>query len=92
MDILSLETRGYSAGEILRAIRKQRKLSLREVTAATREIARELDHEEFCISPGRLSQVENTGVVPNIFRIYSLSVVYSVDLREMLSWFGIPNS
>jgi transcriptional regulator with XRE-family HTH domain len=89
--MLDMETRGLTSGDILRAIRQRRHLSLREVTAATREIAKELDHEEFAISPGRLSQVENTGVVPNIYRLYSLSVVYGVELRDLLSWFGIPS-
>jgi transcriptional regulator with XRE-family HTH domain len=86
-----VETRGQTAGDILRAIRRRRKLSLREVTEATRAIAQRLGHQEFAISAGRLSQVENIGVVPNIYRLYSLSVVYGIDLRELLAWFGIPH-
>lgn len=75
----------------MRALRQQQNLTLRQVAAATRHIAGTQDNEEFSISAGRLSQIENKGVVPNIFRLYSLSVVYHVDLRELISWFGVPH-
>ena len=87
-----VETRGRTSGEILRTVREQRHLTLRQVTDATRQIAILQHHEEFAVSSGRLSEVENKGVVPNIFKLYSLSKAYDVDLREMLSWFGIPSN
>jgi len=79
-----------TSGEKLRAVRLLRNLTVREVASATRRIAERQDHEEFSISAGRLSEIENKGAVPNIYRLYSLAVVYQVDLREMLSWFGVP--
>ena len=27
--------------------------------------------------------------MPNIYRLYSLSIIYRRDLREMLEWYGI---
>jgi transcriptional regulator with XRE-family HTH domain len=87
-----VETHGRTSGEILRTVREQRHLTLRQVTEATRRIAITHHHEEFSMSSGRLSEVENKGVVPNIFKLYSLSIAYDVDLREMLSWFGIPRN
>lgn len=85
-----LATQGHVSGEILRALRQQHNLTLRQVAAATQRIAGAQDNEEFSISPGRLSQVENKGVVPSIFRLYSLAIVYHVDLRDLISWFGVP--
>ncbi|HVJ05565.1 MAG TPA: helix-turn-helix transcriptional regulator [Candidatus Saccharimonadales bacterium] len=85
-----LEVHGRTSGELMRELRKQRHLVLRDVTEATRRIAEAQNNEEYAISPGRLSEVENKGVVPGIFRLYALSVVYQVELRELLSYFGIP--
>jgi transcriptional regulator with XRE-family HTH domain len=85
-----LETQGHVSGEILRALRQQHHLTLRQVAAATQRIAGVQDNEEFSISPGRLSEIENKGAVPSIFRLYSLATVYQVDLRELISWFGVP--
>jgi hypothetical protein len=31
-------------------------------------------------------------LVPSIFRLYSLSIVYRCDLREILAWYGIDLS
>jgi len=41
------------------------------------------------MSPSRLSDIETKGILPNIYRLYSLSVIYRRDLREMLAWYGI---
>lgn len=46
-------------------------------------------NEDFAIPLSRLSDIEKKGVVPSIFRLYSLSVIYRRDFRELLSWFGI---
>jgi len=81
---------GLSSGEKLRLARREQRLTLREVSLATRRIAAREDNEEFAISPGRLSEVETKGVVPNIYRLYSLAMIYQLNLRELLGWFGIP--
>jgi hypothetical protein len=53
-------------------------------------IASRLQNDEFAISPGRLSQIENDHAVPNVYRLYSLSVVLQVDLHDLLRRFGVP--
>ncbi len=81
---------GLSSGEKLRLTRHEHQLTLRDVSLATRLIAVSQRNLEFAISPGRLSEVETKGVVPNIYRIYSLAMVYQLNLQELLVWFGIP--
>jgi len=39
--------------------------------------------------PSRLSDIETKGVVPSIYRLYSLSVIYRKDAREILTWYGV---
>ncbi|MGC2321756.1 MAG: hypothetical protein WA463_03905 [Terriglobales bacterium] len=62
---------------------------MRDVEAASERIAARHGNEDFAISPSRLSDIESKGLVPNIHRVYSLSVIYRRDLREMLAWYGI---
>ncbi len=47
-----VQTHGRTSGEILRSVREQRHLTLRQVTDATRHIAITHHHEEFAMSSG----------------------------------------
>jgi len=87
---LPRQPKGLTSGERLRLVRQARNFTLREVALAARHIADRQQNEEFAVSPGRLSEIETKGVVPSIYRLYSLALIYKVDFREVLSWFGIP--
>ena len=76
-------------GERLKALRKQRRLSLRDVQEMTISLARKRDSFEFVISRSELSQIETHGRVPGLYRLRALAEVYEVTLGEMLSCFGI---
>ena len=78
-----------SAGQSLRQAREQLDLTLREVEAASARIAEKHENDEFTVSPSRLSDIETKGLVPSIYRLYSLAVIYRRDFREILSWYGI---
>jgi len=77
------------SGQRLRVLREQLGLTIRDVEAASARIAARHGSEDFAISPSRLSDIETKGILPNIYRLYSLSVIYRKDLRELLKWFGI---
>jgi len=55
-------------------------------------IADRLDNEEYGIPLSRLSDVETKGVVPSVFRMYTLSSIYRLEFHELLSWYGIDLS
>lgn len=78
-----------TAGLNLRAARERLGLTMREVESASERIARKHGNEEFAISPSRLSDIETKGLIPSIYRVYSLAVVYRRDIAEILSWYGI---
>ena len=65
---------------------------MREVESASARIAERHGNDEFGVSPSRLSDIETKGLVPSIFRLYSLAIVYRSDLREILAWYGIDLS
>ena len=78
-----------SSGQRLRALREELGLTIRDVEAASGRIASRHGNEDFAISPSRLSDIETKGILPNVFRLYSLAVIYRRDLRELLGWYGI---
>jgi transcriptional regulator with XRE-family HTH domain len=77
------------AGVNLRVLRERLGLTMRDVETAAARIADTRGNDEFSISTSRLSDIETKGLVPSIFRLYSLAVVYRHDLRDLLSWYGI---
>jgi len=75
-----------AAGSNLRTVRERLGLTMREVESASARIADRHGNDEFSVSPSRLSDIETKGLVPSIFRIYSLAIIYHCDVREVLSW------
>jgi len=77
-------------GGKLRRARERLKLTYRHVEQASREIAARRGSADFRISLSRLADIENRGRVPSIFRLYSLSAIYHLDLHEVMRWYGVP--
>src|SRR5580700_8619546 len=76
-------------GQSLRLLREQLGLTMRDVENASARIAQKHGNDEFAIPPSRLSDIETKGVVPSIFRLYTLAAIYRCDYRELLSWYGV---
>lgn len=65
---------------------------MRDVESASEKIARKYVNDEFLIPPSRLSDLETKGIIPSIYRLYSLAAVYRQDMFELMSWFGVNNN
>ena len=76
-------------GNKLRIVREQLGLTMRDVETASERIARRRNNEEYAIQISRLSDFETKGVIPSIYRLYSLAVIYRRDYKEILFWYGI---
>jgi transcriptional regulator with XRE-family HTH domain len=81
-----------SAGRKLREVREQIGLTLRDVELASTSLAESRGIEDFIINPSRLSDIETKGVIPSIYRLYVLSVIYRSDFTEMLRLYGVDLS
>ncbi len=79
----------FAGGHKLRALREALGYTMRDVEAASVRIAQRLENEEFTIAPSRLSDIETKGVLPSLFRLYSLAAIYRCDYRELLSSYGV---
>ena len=78
-----------SGGQNLRVLREQLGLTMRDVEMATSRIAEKHGNDEYSIPPSRLSDIETKGIVPSIFRLYSLAVIYRRDFRQLLTWYDV---
>ena len=78
-----------SPGHHLRTLREQLGLTMRDVEIASAALAAKHGNDDFSVPLSRLSDIETKGIVPSIFRLYSLAVIYRCDLREILSCYGI---
>jgi len=78
-----------SAGIDLRKIRDRLGLTMRDVENASLLISQKHGSEEYSIPPSRLSDIETKGVVPSVFRFYSLAAIYHRPVRSLLQLYGI---
>ncbi len=84
-----LEPLREDAGQKLKRVRDRLGLRYRDVEQASLSIAQRHNNDEYFIALSRLSDIENKGSVPTIFRLYSLCAIYRLDIQEVLGWFGV---
>src|SRR5260370_30575757 len=77
------------AGKSLRTLREKLGLTMRDIETSSARMAEKYRNEEFSIPPSRLSDIETKGVLPSIFRLYTLAVIYPRDLRQLLAWYAL---
>src|SRR5713226_3722174 len=77
------------AGQKLKRARERLNLRYRDVEEASNQIAARHNNDEFTIALSRLSDIENKGTVPTIYRLYSLCTIYRLDIHEVLDWYGV---
>lgn len=78
------------AGQRLRRTRERLNLRVRDVEQASLKIAEKYHNDEFAVLINRLSEMENRGLVPNIFKLYSLCAIYRLNIQEVIEWYGVP--
>ncbi len=78
-----------NAGRRLKAVREKLGLTIRDVEAASVRLAAKYRNEEYSIALSRLSDIESKGILPTIYRLYSLAVIYRISFEELLSWYGV---
>lgn len=77
------------AGQKLKRVRERLGLKYRDVEEASQKIANHHKNDEFGIALSRLSDIENKRTIPSLFRLYSLCVIYRIEMSEVLSWYGV---
>src|SRR5207248_3759487 len=78
-----------TAGNNLRHLRETLGLTLRDVESGSSEIAARHGNQEFFIPFSRLSEIETKGILPSLYRIYTLAAIYQCDYRTICDWYGV---
>jgi transcriptional regulator with XRE-family HTH domain len=77
------------AGQQLRSLREQRRLSVRDVEEASGRIAEAKGDERYRISNGWLVHLEKSLSPPNMYHLFALAATYRVHLFDLLHLYGI---
>lgn len=85
------ESIALAGGKRLRDLRERLGLTLRAVEDASNLLVQAYENPEFSIPPSRLSDIETKGILPSIYRVHALALIYRTRREEILSWYGIPN-
>src|SRR6266404_4598189 len=88
-DALGMHHSMEDPGQKLRRVRERLNLRMRDVEQASQKIADQYRNEEFTVLINRVSEIENRGLVPTLYRLYSLCAIYRLDFLEVLEWYGI---
>ena len=81
--------RNKKAGQRLARMRLRRGLTLYQVFELSQGVAARRKRRAFRIQPSRLSEIESKGVIPTIYKLYSISVIYECPLRKLLEIYGL---
>src|SRR5947208_16599185 len=88
MQVSEARVASLVAGNNLRASRERLGLTMRDVESASMRLAARHGNDEFVINPSRLSDIETKGLVPSVYRLYTLAIFYRCYLHEILSIYG----
>jgi transcriptional regulator with XRE-family HTH domain len=77
------------AGERLRAKRKRRHLSIRDVERFSQQIVEEKNNPAYYVPHNWVSDLENGKSRPRLAKFHSLSLIYDCDINEILALFGL---
>jgi transcriptional regulator with XRE-family HTH domain len=77
------------AGRQLRRVREELGLSMRDVEKTSLQLAKRYHNRGMAIPPSRLSEIESKGVVPSIYTLHALALIYYRDVTEILAMYGV---
>lgn len=76
-------------GNKLRLVREKLGYKLRDVESRSELLEKKYGNEEYALHLGRLSEIETKDLVPSIYKLYSLAVIYRLEFTEILRWYGL---
>ncbi|MGB8459798.1 MAG: helix-turn-helix transcriptional regulator [Candidatus Acidiferrum sp.] len=74
----------------LRQARERLGLTYRDVERASFELAARRGRPELILHISRLADIENRGVAPGLYKLYTLAVVYHLNPLEIFRWYDVP--
>ena len=77
-------------GLCLRQVRERLGLTYRDVERSSFELAAQRGRSEFILHISRLADIENRGVIPSLYKVYTLAVIYHLNPLDIFRWYEVP--
>lgn len=77
-------------GICLRQVREKLGLTYRDVERSSYEVAQRRGRPDFIIRVSRLADIENGGVTPSLYKLYSLCAIYHLNASDVCGWYDVP--
>jgi transcriptional regulator with XRE-family HTH domain len=84
-----MATSNKRAGRRMRGLRERVGLTMRDVQDVSKKIAKSLRNSDYMVAPSRLSDIEDKGKTPNLYRLHALSLAYNCRVEKLLKFYGI---
>jgi hypothetical protein len=81
----------FNGGHRLKLAGLDRFLTYRAVEHLSRILSERYSDDRYTVRISVLSDIENQGTAPSIFRLHSLCTIYALDMRKVLGWFGVKS-
>ena len=79
-------------GVRLRLLRERLGFTMKDVEDASLKLTDRFHNPKYWIPQSRLSHIENKGVVPNIYRLHAMSIIYRTSIATLMEWYGVAES
>jgi len=79
----------HSAGQVLGGVREKLGLTSEEVETGSARLAEKYANKDFLIPRGLIDDIETNDAIPSLQQLYSLSVIYRTDIRQLLAWYEV---
>ena len=76
----------------LRLLRERLGFTMKDVEDASQKLSERFENSKYWIPQSRLSHIENRGVVPNLYRLHAMALIYRTSIAILMGWYGIDES
>ena len=88
-DLQRMRTRDPRAGRALQRLRENLGLTVRDVSARSRALAKRFRNADYELFPSALCEIETLGRIPHIYRLASLSRIYGYSVDKLLAYYKV---
>lgn len=74
---------------MLRRMREQQGLTVRDVQARSRAVARKMRNRDYEVGLSALWEIENTGKIPHVYRLTTLATIYGCSTEKLLALYKV---
>jgi hypothetical protein len=73
-------------------LREKLGFTMKDVEDASQNLTNKFNNPRYWVPRSRLSHIENQEIVPNLFRLHSLAIIYRTSLVTLMGMYGVEES